>query len=139
VLPYNKKLIEEIRKLGMKSIYYPCGDVRDRLELIIDIEPDCLSLEESKKGFNIDISWVDEVVSGRTCLFGNLDSIRILQNGTVDELRKEIRRQIEVGLKHGKFIMSLGSPVTPLTPLSRVAEFIDISRKESEIKSLKLK
>jgi len=131
VLPYNKELVSEIKKLGMKSIYYPCGDVRDRLELMIDIEPDCLSLEESKKGFDIDIAWVDEIVSGRMCIFGNIDSIRILQNGTRDELRREIRRQIDIGLKHGRFVMSLGSPVTPLTPLSRVAEFIDIVRGES--------
>jgi len=131
VMPYNEELVSEIRKLGMKSIYYPCGDVRDRLGPIIDIGPDCLSLEESKKGFDIDIAWVDEIVSGRTCIFGNLDSIRILQNGTRDELRREIKRQIEIGLKHGRFVMSLGSPVTPLTPLTRVAEFIDVVRKES--------
>lgn len=131
VMPYNEELISEIRKLGMKSIYYPCGDVRDRLGLMIDMDPDCLSLEESKKGFDIDIAWVDEIVSGRTCIFGNLDSIRILQNGTGDELKREVRRQIDIGLKHGRFVMSLGSPVTPLTPLSRVAEFIEIVHKES--------
>jgi len=131
VLPYNEKIFSEMRKLGIKSIYYPCGDVHDRLELMIGTNPDCLSLEESKKGFEIDISWVGEVSSGRTCIFGNLDSIRILQNGTRDELRMEIRRQLEVGFKHGRFVMSLGSPVTPLTPLSRVAEFIDIVRQES--------
>ncbi|MBO3802552.1 MAG: hypothetical protein JTT11_01550, partial [Candidatus Brockarchaeota archaeon] len=107
------------------------GDVRDRLELMIEMGPDCLSLEESKKGFEIDISWVDEAVSGRACVFGNLDSIRVLQNGTREELRGEIRRQMGVGLRHGRFVMSLGSPVTPLTPISRVADFILITRQES--------
>ena len=131
VMPYDEGLITEIRKLGMKSIYYPCGDVRDRLGLMVDMGPDCLSLEESKKGFDIDIAWVDEIVSGRTCIFGNIDSIHILQNGTRDELRREVRRQIDIGLKHGRFVMSLGSPVTPLTPLARVAEFIDIVRQGS--------
>jgi len=131
VMPYDEELISEIRKCGMRSIYYPCGDVRDRLRLMVDMGPDCLSLEESKKGFDIDIAWVDEIVSGRACIFGNLDSIRILQNGTGDELRREVRRQIDIGLRHGRFVMSLGSPVTPLTPLSRVAEFIEIVRKES--------
>ena len=131
VMPYDEELVSEIRKLGMRSIYYPCGDVRDRLEPMIDMGPDCLSLEESKKGFDIDIAWVDEIVSGRTCIFGNIDSIRILQNGTRDELRREVRRQIDIGLKHGRFVMSLGSPVTPLTPLARVAEFIDVVRQES--------
>jgi len=131
VLPYTTKLISETRRLGMKSIFYPCGDVSDRLELMIEAGPDCISLEESKKGFEIDLDSVDEVVAGRTCIFGNLDAIRVLPYATSIELRKEIRRQVNIGRRHGKFVMSLGSPVTPQTPTSRVREYVDIVREES--------
>jgi len=129
VVSHNRELISEIRRLGMKSIYYPCGDIRDRLELMIDLGPDCISLEESKKGFEIDLEWVDKVVDGRTCIFGNLDAVNLLPNGTAEELRREIKRQIEVGRRHGRFVMSLGSPVTPETTLSRVKEYVDITRR----------
>ncbi len=130
-LPYNVELLSEINRLGMKSIYYPCGDVRDRLELMIEAGPDCMSLEESKKGFEIDLAWVNEVVEGRVCIFGNLDSIGVLQNGTREELRGEVRRQVEIGREYGRFVMSLGSPVTPRTPASRVREYVDLVRIES--------
>ena len=33
VLPYVEEVISEIMRLGLKSIHYFCGDVRDRLEL----------------------------------------------------------------------------------------------------------
>jgi len=131
VLPYDKELISEIRRLGMKSIYYPCGNVADRLELAIQANPDCISLEEGKKGFEIDIARVDEIVAGRACLFGNLDAVGILQDGTQGEMRKEVLRQIDIGSRHGRFVMSLGSPVTPRTPVSRVREYIDLVRQES--------
>ena len=131
VQPSARMLIEEIRKIGGKSIHYVCGDVRDRLDLIVEAGPDCISLEESKKNFEIDISWIDDLVGGRCCIFGNLDSIGILQNGSREALSAEIRRQIEVGRRHGRFVMSLGSPVTPGTPVSRVREYVDISREES--------
>jgi uroporphyrinogen-III decarboxylase len=131
VLPYTKRLIDEIRRLGGKSVYYICGDVRDRMDMVIETGPDCISLEESKKNFEIDIEWVDQEVDGRSCIFGNLDSIGVLQDGTREELRSEIRRQIDIGRKHGKFVMSLGSPVTPKTPIERVREYINISREES--------
>ncbi|MBS7609720.1 hypothetical protein KEJ36_03210 [Candidatus Bathyarchaeota archaeon] len=49
----------------MKSIYYFCGDVRDRLERIVEAVPDAISLEESEEGFQIDILWVDGIVKGR--------------------------------------------------------------------------
>ncbi len=128
VLPQTQEIIQEIRSLGKKSIYYACGDVRDRLELIAEAGPDCISLEESKKNFEIDIAWVDEVVAGRSCIFGNLDSIRLLQSGSRDELRWDIRHQIDVGRNHGRFVMSLGSPVTPGTTMSRVREYVDLVR-----------
>lgn len=132
-LPYNEELFSEIKRLGMKSVYYPCGDVRDRLELMIEAGPDCISLEESKKGFEIDLAWVNEVVDGRVCIFGNLDSIGVLQNGTIEELREEIRRQVETGWENGRFVMSLGSPVTPRTSASRVREYVDLVRIESSL------
>jgi uroporphyrinogen-III decarboxylase len=131
VLPYTKRLNDEIRRLGGRSVYYICGDVRDRIDLVIETGPDCISLEESKKNFEIDIEWVDREVDGRSCIFGNLDSIGVLQDGTGGELRSEIRRQIGVGRRHGKFVMSLGSPVTPKTPVERIREYVDISREES--------
>lgn len=129
VLPYDRELVSEIRRLGMKSVYYPCGNMADRLEqVIVDIHPDCLSLEESKKGFKVDIAKLDETVAGRLSIFGNLDSIRILQDGTSEELRREVQRQLDIGRRHGKFVMSIGSPVTPKTSVSRVREYIDLVR-----------
>jgi len=130
-LPYTVELISEIRRLGMKSIHYFCGGVRDRIELIVDAGPDAISLEESKKGFEIDLDWVDKVVDGRVCLFGNLDAMNLLQNGTTEELRREIRRQINIGRRHGKFVMCTGCPPMPETALSRLREYIEIARQES--------
>lgn len=131
-LPYTSELISEIRKYKMKSIYYHCGDVRDRLELLVAAEPDCISLEESKKNFTVNLEWVDKVVNGRTCIFGNLDSVNFLQNGAFKELEIELKRQIKIGRKYGRFVMSLGSPVTPLTSMSRVREYVDLTRKLSQ-------
>ena len=94
---------------------------------------DCISLEESKKRFEIDLAWVNEVVEGRVCIFGNLDSIGVLQNGTREELRGEVRRQVEIGREYGRFVMSLGSPVTPRTSASRVREYVDlVARAENQ-------
>jgi uroporphyrinogen-III decarboxylase len=131
VCRYNRQLVDQMHGEGIRCIYYPCGDVLDRIEPIIETGADCISLEESKKDFEIDISRVDEEVSGRTCIFGNLSAIGILARGTTRELRAAIRRQIEVGRRHGRFVMSLGSPVTPGTSIDRVKEYVRISREES--------
>jgi uroporphyrinogen-III decarboxylase len=128
-LPYSKMLVSEARRLGMKSVYYFCGDVGDRLEKIVGMRPDAVSLEESKKGFQIDIAWVDKVVGGRACLFGNLDAMNLLPNAAEEELRRELVRQVNVGRRSGRFVMSLGSPVTPGTRLARVREYVKVTRR----------
>jgi len=127
-LPYTRELISEVNKQRMKSIYYHCGDVSDRLELMVKTGPDCISLEESKKNFVIDLEWVDKVVNGRACIFGNVNAVSVLQNGSLEELTNELNRQIKIGRNHGRFVMSLGSPVTPRTPASRVRLYVDLAR-----------
>lgn len=127
-LPFLRTLIETIREEGMKSIYYYCGDPAGKWEHILDAGADALSLEEGKKGFEIDIEDVVDRVQGRCTLLGNLDAIGVLQDATDDRLRSEVLRQITAGrMNGGRFIMSLGSPVTPGTPVSRVRLYCDLA------------
>lgn len=127
-LPYLRKITEEINFSGMKSIHYFGGNPKNKHGLLLDTGADAISLEESKKGFDIDIESTIEWVNKKKVVLGNLDSIHILENGNEDELRREILRQIRAGRKNGgRFIMSLGSPVTPNTPVSRVSKYCDLT------------
>ncbi len=129
-VPYLKKLVEEIHKNSLKSIYYFCGNPSGKWEHLLSIGTDALALEESKKGFVIDIEDVVKKVQGRCTVLGNLDAIGILQDGTEEQLRAEISRQIAAGRQNkGRFIMSLGSPVTPSTPVKRVHLYCDLTHK----------
>lgn len=128
-LPYLRAVVDEIRSLRMKSVYYFCGNPAGKWELILSAGADALSLEESKKAFTIDIEKAADVVSGRCTLLGNIDAVGVLQDATERELRIEIERQIAAGRRNGdRFIMSLGSPVTPDTPVERVRLYCDLVR-----------
>ena len=123
-VPCVRRLVEEIRALGMQSIYYYCGDPRDRWDLLFAVGADALSLEEGKKGFTVDIEEVVDRAAGRCAIFGNVDAIGILENATDAELERELRRQ----RAPGRFVMSLGSPVTPGTPVERVRRYCELTR-----------
>lgn len=108
------------------SIYY-CGNPNDRLDLLLSVGADALALEESKKGFAIDIDDVVERVQGRCALLGNLDAIHLLEHGSEAALCAEIARQLAAGRRTGRrFVMSIGSPVTPGTPVARVRPYCDL-------------
>jgi len=128
-VPLLGRLIDEIRKCGMKSIYYYCGDPAGKWESILSLGADALSLEESKKGFTIELADVVSRLAGRFAVLGNLDAVGVLQNGSDRQLRDHVERQIRVGKSNGnRFIMSLGSPVTPSTPVERVARYCSLVR-----------
>jgi len=127
-LPYLRQITDEIRAMGMVSIHYFCGNPAGKWDLLLDTGADALALEESKKGFVIDIADVVERINGRMTVLGNLDAVGILEQADDDGLRAEIARQIVAGRhNHSRFIMSLGSPVTPDTPAARVRRYCDLT------------
>ena len=129
-VPYVRALCDEIRSLDLHAIHYFCGNPAGKWEMLLDCGADALALEEGKKGFEIDIERVVERVAGRRVLLGNLDAIGVLQDGSEEQLRAEVGRQIAAGRRNGsRFIMSVGSPVTPGTPPERVRLMCDLAHK----------
>lgn len=126
-VPFVRQLAEAIRTAGMKSIYYFCGNPEGKWKHILSIGADALALEESKKGFTIDIEDVVRRVNGHCTVLGNLDAVGVLQLGSETDLRNEIARQIAAGRhNNSRFIMSIGSPVSPETPTERVRLYCDL-------------
>ncbi len=126
---YLRRTAEAIRARNMKSIYYFCGNPEGKWTSMLSLGTDALAFEESKKGFTIDIESLAERVAGKYTLFGNLDALDVLPNASLDRLKSEIEKQIQAGRKNGnRFVMSIGSPVTPGTPACRVKQYVDLAR-----------
>lgn len=128
VLPYEERLFDQIRRIGLKSILYFCGDVVPRLPALRQLPIDALMVEESKKNFVIDIGEVRAVVGPNLCLLGNVDAYGIIEKATEAEVAAEAARQIRVAGCEGAFIVGLGSPLTLTTPPERVDLFIRSAR-----------
>jgi hypothetical protein len=104
----------EISSYGLIPICMFWGDVNPLLNDYCQTNVKAIMFEESKKGFNLDIGKIREQIGHKVCVFGNLDSIYLLREGSSEEIKNEIIRQAE-GARYN-FIISNGSPVTPGTP-----------------------
>lgn len=128
-LPALRSCVRRIQAAGMRAVYYYCGNPNDRLDLILSAGSDGVHFEESKKGFVIEIENIVRRVDGRCTVFGNVDTVGVLEQGSDDLLADEIRRQIEAGRRNGgRFVLSTGSPITPGTPLARVRRYAELAR-----------
>jgi hypothetical protein len=107
---YNQPYFEHMRSLGMLPIHYVCGDAIPRLDRIADLDIAAVAVEESKKGFTLEIEDVVERVAGRVAVFGNIDAVRYGLHATAEEMAVEVRRQARIGARARGFVVSTGSP-----------------------------
>lgn len=127
VFPAQQYFYKELEKIGLTPITYFLGDVTPLIDDINKMGVKGLMVEESKKGFNLDVIDIRKKLSPEITLFGNLDSVNILQNGTVQQVREETLRQLKAS-EYGSFIMSNGCPISFNTPEENIAEMIKVVR-----------
>ncbi len=124
VMPSAITFIEECKRLGIKSHYYPCGrlSLQPYVRYVNEMKPDAFHLEEYS---NIDIADLRRKLDKDILLYGNLAAYEVLQEGPISAIQKEVRRQINVCLNEGPFVMALGSEVTKNTSPEYVDAMIE--------------
>jgi uroporphyrinogen-III decarboxylase len=110
VYRYNLPYFRHMRSLGLLPIHYVCGDSIPRLERMVEYDVAAVAVEESKKGFQIEIDEVVDRVAGRAAVFGNIDAVQFGLHATPDDMAAEVRRQAAIGARAKGFVVSTGSP-----------------------------
>jgi uroporphyrinogen-III decarboxylase len=121
--------IAEAKRLGLTVILYYCGDVIPRLPWLKRLGMDALAVEESKKGFSVDIAEVIAAVGDTCCVFGNVDAVRVMCEGSKETIRDEVNRQLGLGRRARGFVLCQGSPFTLDTPPDKVGWFVKCARR----------
>ena len=131
IFPAQKYFYENVRNLGLVPITYFLGDILPLVEDIGQLGADALMIEESKKTFVLDIVEIRKKLSSDVVLFGNLDSVYTLLNGTVEDVKNETLKQLEAA-KYGRFIMANGCPIAFDTPEENIQAMIKTAHEFKE-------
>ena len=108
-LPAAIELFEHARERDLRTVYYYCGAIDNRITHLAQLSADALAFEESKKGFEIELAAIRRVVGPERPLLGNIDAVR-LRDGDAKAIQREVERQFDAG---GPMIAtSAGSPLT---------------------------
>ena len=126
--PIHIDFFKEVKNIGLYPLLTFWGDINPLLNDIKQIGISGLAIEESRKNFTLDVVKIMKIVGDKVCLFGNIDSIKTLLQGTQEDIHREIYRQREAK-KYGNSIFQNGSPITPGTPKDNISEFVSFSRK----------
>lgn len=109
-LPYQQKVIGEIKKMGAKVRLHICGNLNPVLDLVGQSGADMIDLDHM-----VDMDKAAEVFPKGAAVCGNFDPVAVLLQGTPELVRREVLRCKEIGKKHINMISS-GCEVPKHTP-----------------------
>lgn len=128
IFPYQQRFFADIKKLGISPIGYFTGNILPMLPQIKQLDLDGLMIEESKKGFALDVSEILHHLEKTMALFGNLDSVYTLQLGTAEEVRRATEQMLNEAADY-PFIMANGCPISFDTPAENLHTMVQTARK----------
>ncbi len=112
----------EIKNYGLIPMCMFWGNVNPLLKDYSETNVMAILVEESKKGFVLNINKIREQIGEKVCVFGNIDSLYLLREGSHKDIKNEAISQAE-GAKYN-FITSNGSPIALGTPQSNIEVLI---------------
>lgn len=107
VAPCHKKIRENI---GVPYIYHQCEDATPFMDIIVDeIGPACVAFHEY-----VDLKWAKEKFGSKVALAGNVGVSKTgapLMDGTPEDVIREARKCMEIGMPGSGFLLSAGCEV----------------------------
>jgi uroporphyrinogen-III decarboxylase len=117
VTPYLKEMTALIHRYGGLVRIHSHGKIGKVLDDILSVGADCTDPCEAPPDGDITLSELKRRVSGRLCLFGNLQ-LKMLENADANEVREEVKRCMDAAKDGGGYvIMPTAAPINvPLSP-----------------------
>jgi hypothetical protein len=114
------------RKFGKKVILHSCGNVRTYLDFFVEIGFDAYQTVQGSAG--MDICEIKKSHGGRLALWGGV-ALESLISGTVEDVRREVRRAINCAKSGARFILGTSHSVAVGSRYDNFMAMLDEYRK----------
>lgn len=121
-LPYTARLVNMIKRSGVKTILHICGDTTDRLKSLAETGVDCLSLDEV-----VDFEKARKILGSDYCLMGNV-STTLLALGNTNDVEEATKAVIGKAGKDSPLILSGGCLLADICPPENISAMIRTAR-----------
>jgi len=122
IFPVLRRMYGVVRDAGKFVMIHSCGDVDELFDDLIEIGLDCFNPFQPEV---MDVYTLLPKYRGRLAFHGGLSTQKTLPFGTVDEVRAETRRLLELG-RHGGYILAPAHDVEGDVPLENMLAVIEM-------------
>ncbi|HUW18888.1 MAG TPA: uroporphyrinogen decarboxylase family protein [Sedimentisphaerales bacterium] len=128
IFPYEKRYIDALAAGGAKVLFHNCGQCAGLLEVYRQML-DGQALESlSTTGSGGDITSLKsarEALGDRVVMVGNFDQVRLLREGTKDQITTEVKKIFEETKGDHRFIFSTSDSIVPGTPKENIEALVE--------------
>jgi uroporphyrinogen decarboxylase len=118
-LPLYRKMIGNVKDRGLFFGWHVCGSVHQVLPMMIDAGIDVFDVVQTSAR-DMGIEEVYRRYGNSVCLHGGLDVQKLLNEGTVEQVREEVRRIKELWGNRGGVILAPSHETLPDTPVENL-------------------
>ncbi len=129
IRPVLKQMYGVVREAGKFVMIHSCGDVDELFDELIEIGLNCFNPFQPEV---MDVYSLLPQYRGRLAFHGGLSTQRTLPFGTVDEVRAETRRLLDLG-RDGSYILAPAHDVEGDVPLENMLAMIEIAQGQSGV------
>jgi uroporphyrinogen decarboxylase len=119
--PLLQDLVGRTRGKGKYSMIHVCGDTTKILADILDIGPNCFSLESK-----VDLGTAKSILGGHVCVAGNVSPTGAFLSGEPAEVVAEAKACIDTWGNGGGYLLSLGCDFPKSVPLENIMALMSL-------------
>jgi uroporphyrinogen decarboxylase len=127
VKPYQKRLLDFLRSKNMKVVFHTCGAVYPLIRDLLDIGAEIFHpIQLNAKG--MDSTALKKEFGKDAVFWGGGCDIGVLQYGSVEEVRNEVKRRIDDLAPGGGFVFTPTHCIQPHTPPENIMAMVETLR-----------
>lgn len=121
IYPRHKRVIEGIKSVNkdVKIAYHSCGAITDVIPLLIEAGIDVLNPIQPR-ATGMDLGTLKKQYGKDIAFFGGVDVQGVLPNGSVEDVRNEVKHRIAQAGDGGGYVLAPAHNIQPDTPLENI-------------------
>jgi uroporphyrinogen decarboxylase len=124
VLPFERKYIQFVQQNGTPAMYHNCGEIMNLVESYKDLGVRIVEPFSPSPLGDADLAQAKAIVGDAYIIVGGVDQVNVIQNGTLDQVKRATEETIKIGKPGGRFILQSADFLEYGTPVENVEVYV---------------